>query len=219
MKTPREIYSAYKIMPSLQLHQLRVAAVGKLICGNFTKPINEPDIVLACLFHDMGNILKFKLGQIPEALEPQGLEYWEGVKEDFKKRYGIDEHKATEAIAQEIGLSEAARTYIKAVKFSFADKTRVEGSFEEKICEYADSRVAPYGVVSLEARLEEGRKRSLSHNISGSLASPKNRYDALVEAERGIEKDIFAQTKIKPEDVTDSSVAQLLEELWEYPVA
>ena len=60
MKTPREIYTAYKIMPNLQLHQLRVAAVGKLICDNFNPPaggtVNERGVILARLFSHMGKI-------------------------------------------------------------------------------------------------------------------------------------------------------------------
>ena len=41
-------------MPGLQLHQLRVAAVGKLICEHLKKPVRTKDVVVACLFHDMG---------------------------------------------------------------------------------------------------------------------------------------------------------------------
>ena len=82
MRTPREIYAEFKIMPNLQLHQLRVAAVGKLISEHFTVPVNVRDVVLACLFHDMGNILKFDLTQFPEFREPQGILYWEEVKKE-----------------------------------------------------------------------------------------------------------------------------------------
>src|SRR3989344_8748672 len=105
MKTPREIYSAYKIMPSLQLHQLRVAAVAKLLCEGCTKPINEHDVILACLFHDMGNIIKSELSYFPDFTEPEGVEYWERVKADFVEAYGTDSHTANIAIAKEIGFS------------------------------------------------------------------------------------------------------------------
>src|SRR6185436_9316657 len=104
MKTPREIYAQYKIMPNLQLHQLRVAAVGKLICDNFEEPINNSDVVLACLFHDMGNIVKFKLEVFPDALQPEGLEYWQKQKEDVIQKYGPEQHEVSEKIAKEIGL-------------------------------------------------------------------------------------------------------------------
>lgn len=219
MKTPREIYAAYKTMPPLQLHQLRVAAVGKLICDNSTKKVNERDVILACLFHDMGNILKFKLGQIPEFLEPEGLKYWKSIQSDYRTKYGDDEHIASEIIAREIGLSVNVISCITAIKFSVAETTKAAGTFEQKICEYSDSRVGPHGVVSLTERLEEGRKRYLADGRKSSLASPQDMFDVLARAERDIEKQIFAEAKIKPEDVSDASVAPLIEELWEYPVA
>src|SRR3989338_10487921 len=121
MKTPREIYAAYKIMPALQLHQLRVAAVGKLICDNFNPSsggtVNAHDVILACLFHDMGNILKFNLTYFPEFLEPQGLEFWEAVKAEYKERYGKDQHEASKEIGREIGLSGPVVEIIDAIGF------------------------------------------------------------------------------------------------------
>ncbi len=61
MRKISEIYEEYKIMPNLREHQLRVAAVAAQICDNFNKPLNKKEIITACLLHDMGNIIKFKL--------------------------------------------------------------------------------------------------------------------------------------------------------------
>src|SRR3989344_4139901 len=159
MRTLRQIYTEYKIMPSLQLHQLRVASVAKLICGSFTKPVNEKEVVLACLFHDMGNILKFDLTVFPEFVEPEGLKYWQKVQEEYRAKYGSDQHEASLKIARGLGLSDAVLLCIDSVAFSKAERTFAEGSWEQKICEYADTRVSPSGVLSLRDRLEEGRKR------------------------------------------------------------
>ncbi len=87
MKTPQEIYTAYEIMPSLQLHQLRVAAVAKLICQNFRQSVNERDVILACLFHDMGNTIKFEPKLMPSVYEPEGVEYWLQIKAEYIKKY------------------------------------------------------------------------------------------------------------------------------------
>ena len=218
MRTPREIYAAYKIMPSLQLHQLRVAAVGKLICDNFKKTVNERDVILACLFHDMGNILKFDLIKFPEFAEPEGIEYWESVKAEYRAKYGDDEHRATEAIMKEISLPESVIAHMQNVGFSKVDSVATGSSFEEKILEYGDLRVGPYGILSLEDRIDEGRRRYLGTNKS--VGSPdQNRFDILVKAAKEIERRIFSETKIKPEDINDATVAPLIEELREFPVA
>lgn len=218
MKTPREIYAAYKTMPALQLHQLRVAAVGKLICDNSTKEVNERDVILACLFHDMGNILKFDLTKFPEFTAPQGVEYWEEVKAGYRAKYGEDEHSAMQSIMKELGLPENVRGLMKGVGFSQVDRVAASDSFERKIVQYGDLRVGPRGVLTLQERLDEGRKRYLGTGRSIG-ASDEGRYEVLVAAALEIEKQIFAEAKIRPEDINDASVATLIEELWEYPAA
>lgn len=217
MRTPREIYAAYQIMPSLQLHQLRVAAVAKLLCEGFTKPINGRDVILACLFHDMGNILKFDLSLFPEFTQPQGVAYWESVKAEYTKKYGEDEHAATQAIMTEIGLPESVMHLMEGVGFSKVDHVAASDSFEQKIVQYSDLRVGPHRILSLEERIEEGRKRYLGSGRS--IGAPdEGRYQVLVEAARKIEKEIFAEVTIRPENINDASVAPIVEKLWEYSV-
>ena len=223
MKTAQEIYTEYKIMPSLQLHQLRVASVAKLICSNFTKPVNEKDVILACLFHDMGNIVKFDLGYIPEFLEPEGLAYWQNVQREYKRKYGgADQHAANESIARELGLSEEVISYIAAVSFSKVGEVVKSASFEKKICEYSDSRVGPHGILSLDERLRDGRQRYLKRIDAvqqDGVAAPADTFEALMKLEHELEKQLFAVSDITPEGITDAEVAPLIEELRTYPIA
>ncbi|QQG38236.1 MAG: HD domain-containing protein [Candidatus Kaiserbacteria bacterium] len=218
MKTAEDIYDEYKIMPSLQLHQLRVAAVGKLICESFKEAVDQRTVVSACLFHDMGNILKFDLAVFPEFLEPQGLSYWQSVKADYEKKYGTDQHAATLQIARELGLSDFTITCIDAVAFSKAEKTLAEGSWEEKICEYADTRVGPRGVLPMVERLEEGRKRYLDRQVKTGVNVPQDRFDQLLEVERKMEQQIFSHASVRPEAIIDESIDPMIRELRNYPV-
>ncbi len=218
MRTPREIYAQYKIIPSLQLHQLRVAAVAKLICENFKQPINTREVVLACLFHDMGNIIKFDLATFPEFTKPEGVGYWEGVKTEYRAKYGTDHHAASQTIAREIGLSETVVGYIGLVGFSHALEVLESDSFEKKICEYSDMRVGPHGVLSLEDRIADGRKRYITRKESVS-ADWKDQFERLKGIEEKLEKQVFAETTTVSEDINDTAVAPIIEELWEYEVA
>src|SRR3989344_9124015 len=171
MKTPRQIYAEYKIMPSLALHQLRVAAVGKLICDNFRKPINTRDVVLACLFHDMGNIIKFDLALFPDFLESLGIEYWQEVKEEFIAKYGQNEHVATRALVREIGVPASVIAIIEGVGFSKMKGILAQDShYELKIVEYGDCRVSPRGVVPIRQRFQEGSKRYTHRHPSSADA-------------------------------------------------
>lgn len=217
VKTPREIYAAYNIMPSLQLHQLRVAAVAQLICDNFKKSLNERDIIRACLFHDMGNIIKSDLPLFPELSEPEGLAYWERVKNKFKEKYGTSEHVARDEIANEVGLSPRVFQLFQGAGFSRLNGVVRSDSFELKVFQYADMRVGPRGILSMGERIAEGRARYLGrkkphfdHAID---------YEKLLHLGRELEQQIFAEATIKPTEINDTSVAPIVEKMWEYEVA
>ena len=211
MGTAREIYGEYKIMPGLQLHQLRVAAVGKLICEHLKKPVRTKDVVVACLFHDMGNILKFDLVAFPAFTAPEGAAYWELVKAEYREKYGTEQHSATEKIARELKLPQTVLEILGATGFSRIAEVAASGSMETKIVQYADMRVGPFGILPFKERLDD---------LSRRYAAKKDRlYE---EAERGcydIQQQIFAVADITPEDITDAAVAPLIEELWEYALA
>ena len=161
MKTAQEIYTEYKIMPSLQLHQLRVASVARLVCDNLKIPIDADNVILACLFHDMGNIIKSDIAYFPEFTKPEGTEYWERMKTEFVETYGTDHHIATASIAKKIGLPARAIELIDGIGYSKMSAIVSSSDLEQKIAEYADTRVGPQGVLSLKKRLAEGRARYL----------------------------------------------------------
>lgn len=219
MRTPRELYKQFRIMPSLQLHQLRVAAVAKLICDNATAPVDTNDILLECLFHDMGNIVKSDLRYFPDFVEPEGVEYWETVKQDFFKKYGTEQHEANAAIAREIGLSEHIIEMMDNTGFSKILDIVGSESRELKICQYADSRVGPRGILSLDGRLAEGRERYVAGRKGRQYYDTDEGFEKLSNAAHELEQQVFALTSIRPEEITDETAAGVLEELWEYPVA
>ena len=119
MKKILGIYNEYKIMPNLQMHQLRVASVASLLCDSIGG-LDKESVITACLFHDMGNIVKFYLPYFPQLLEPEGLAYWQNIKDEYIKKYGSDEHKVTEIIAREIKMPEKAYSYLSGIGFSKA---------------------------------------------------------------------------------------------------
>jgi hypothetical protein len=211
----QKIYDEYKTMPQLQLHMLRVAGVAKIICDNFQKEIEKESVITAALLHDMGNIIKFNLNRFPEYLEPKGLKYWEEVKGDYIKKYGQDEHLASEKIAQEIGVSEIVQEIIKAYGFKNAQKTLNYTGFERKITPYSDMRVGVNGIQSMDTRIDAGVKRYSKGRKKGlnkiTLLDLKNTW-------RKIEKQIFSHTKISPKNITDKGVAHLLPKLREFEI-
>lgn len=210
-----EIYERYKIPSNLQEHHLRVTAVAQQICDNLTVPVDANTVVRACLIHDMGNIIKFEFDYPDEFYAPQGRDYWRGVQQEYFQKYGHDEHKASLTIAKELGMSEKVLDCIEAVDFKKSLQNVTRGDFEPKICDYADLRVAPYGVVSLKKRLDDGAKRY------------KNRPERwLGESERGKlvascfeeERQVFTVCKIRPQDINDQFVAPIIKRLRTYKI-
>ena len=224
MKQADEWYREFRIMPPLGEHQRRVAAVACAVI-DATGPgtpagddlhRNRTEIVSACLLHDMGNILKFDLTYFPEFLEPEGFEYWASVQADFAAEYGRDEHAAALAIARKIGVSERTLGYIDAVGFRNAESTLGSGDPGKMLCCYADMRVAPFGIVTLGERFDEGTKRYAGR--SRRDADPE--YAARqVAAIREMESRIFADASIGPDDITDASCKKYFSSLGSFMVA
>jgi len=147
-KTISDIYAEYKIMRGLQDHMLRVAAVASMICDNFDEPLPKEKIILACLLHDMGNIIKSDLSYFPDFLQPEGLEYWQGVQNEYFEKYGRDEHEATIKIIKELNLAVDIIPAVNGFKFSLLCDHCQGNNFVNKILNYVDNRVDPHGVVS-----------------------------------------------------------------------
>ncbi len=201
--TIQAVYDHYQLMPNLQLHQYRVAGVAKLVCDSLSESVDTDNVIKACLLHDMGNILKFDLSAFPQFLEPQGLEYWQKVKADFSQKYGNDEHEATFVIAAELGVSERVFELIGAVGFDEIRADFESGDLGKMICEYADCRVAPLGVVSIEERLNDLEQRYASHYPSPEHTAKRREFQELAKQ---MEKKIFEQTSLKPNDITEQTI-------------
>jgi hypothetical protein len=202
-------------MPQLVAHQLRVAAVAYAITQEFFESLHDEELISACLLHDMGNILKFDLSLFPEYLTPQGRDYWEGVKEEYRVKYGSDEHAATLAIAREIGVSERTLSYIDAVGFWGVVENEKSDSFEKKIAAYADMRVAPYGITTLVERMDDANRRYATRwNEMGHESKVAASHAML----RSIEKQIFARASNTPDDITAEACEKYIPMLKKYHI-
>jgi hypothetical protein len=196
------------------MHQLRVAAVAKQICESLNIEIDKEVIIKTCLVHDMGNIIKSNLPVFPDFLEPEGLEYWEAVKKGYISKYGNNEHEATVKILQELNLPTNIVEFANHNRFSLLCDHAYGKDLALKIIHYSDMRVCPHGVISYEERMNEAGKRYKNHPQSIEEIERLK----LVECGRDIEKQIFAHSNIKPEDITDESVAEMIEELKSFEI-
>lgn len=154
-----EIYQKYDIMPTLQDHQYRVAAVGKILCERSSENLPMPEIISACLLHDMGNLIKFNLDKIPEGLDIGNVSYWKQVQNTMKEKYGDDEHQATYTIAKEIGVSPLTLEIVKYIGTRNAGTMLEQKNIPVLLATYSDFRVTPTEITSLNQRIEDLLKR------------------------------------------------------------
>lgn len=199
------------------MHQLRVATVGIMLCRALPRA-DEQTVVLVALFHDMGNIIKSDLTMFPEFLEPQGIGYWQGVKDEFIRTYGPKTGDATRKILEEMGMPSAIVDLVSHLSFSEIPQTVTEGPLEKQIAKYADMRVGPYGIVPLKDRLDDLRARYSPRWERGEEAARAESFarnsDFLIQ----LEEKLFAEISLRPEDVNDTAAAPIIEELKQYPV-
>ncbi len=220
MRTAAEIYEAYRIPPWLQEHQYRVAAVGALIAR--AAGIDESAVILTGLFHDMGNILKIDLSperKLSDLVDSADVPQWKAVQNEYRAKYGDDEHRASMAIAVEIGLSDDVRGMIDNMRFVKTEWILREGSMEMKIIKYADLRVAPHGILSLDGRLAEARERYRGKAFDkGETYTPES-LAATEEMCRELEHGVLAAAGIPADSLNDTTAAPVIEELKKYAIS
>ena len=168
------------------------------------------DLIVACLLHDMGNIIKFNFDVMPP---PDGRkDYWKKVQSDFKEKFGLDELAAAEKIMEELGVLSRTHGILEHTSFPYGDKLLESGSMLQKIAGCADQRVSPGGIVSMTERFEYMHKRYAERgSVYGDLNDPKIR--ALTDAIFEVERQLFEGLAIRPEDINDASVAPIIESL------
>jgi len=212
MKKITDIYTLYNIMPNLQLHQLRVAAVASQICDSLDVDVDKEKIITTCLLHDMGNIIKADFSRFPDFLEPEGVEYWKEVKDHFVRTYGNKEDLATLAIMKELGVLQDLQDYAHKLDFAHVCKTKQGEDLTLKVIKYSDLRVGPYGVLSYEDRMNDVKER-----YSGRAHLYQDREE-LILCGKELESQVFSHSNIKPEDISDESVASQIEILKNFEI-
>jgi hypothetical protein len=214
MRKITDIYKEYKIINNLQEHQFRVTGVAMQICESFDLEIDKESIIKACLVHDLGNIIKFRLNYFPEFLEPEGLEYWQSVQNEFIQKYGDNEHEGTLKILAELGVSPKITRIVSVVGYPYIKEVLESDDLNKKIITYSDFRVSPHGVVSIAERAEDGRKRYEGFKNDVTPDERERRFQYIV----ALQSQIFSHLKIKPEDITDDSITKNIEKLKNFEI-
>jgi hypothetical protein len=151
-----DIYTTYSIPENLQMHMLRVASIGSIICEDLRSKVSiDTDLVVkTLLLHDIGNIIKYDFSR-SHLLSPADFARIEEIKatqREFVKKYGESVDLATEKIITEVASDKRVLQLFLESKGEYAEEIIKDDVYDRKICYYCDMRVGPFGVVSIEQR-------------------------------------------------------------------
>lgn len=213
-----DVYRTHEVPPNVQRHMLRVAAVAEqILTGWRGARVDRGRLLTVLLVHDLGNIVKCDYDGLPHMLEEEQprVEHWRAVQARHRARFGSDDHLATVTLARELGLDAAALDLLERMAFERNDETLAGSDPEAKIAAYADQRVGPRGVVSLAARFAEIKER---YRGAAGAYMHTPRADFLIGCAHRIEEQVLASCALAPGDVTDASIAPIVESLRGFPV-
>jgi hypothetical protein len=206
-----QIYSRFSVPQSLQMHMMRVASVGGIICDNWRGPkINRDLIVSTLLIHDLANIVKFDFkASNKAALAPKdfdGTRQWKQVQAETIKRYGPDDHIATLRMAAEIGAPVEMINLLNEMGKSEdgIHNPAGSGNWALEICLVSDMRVALNGIVPMLIRLDELVKRY--HGTPKGL-----KFIELAKIAPPVEIEVMRNTSIDASDINDKSAKRYIE--------
>lgn len=221
MLAVREVYEKYQVPPWLQMHQVRVAAVGKMAADACIVPMDTDLVVRTCLVHDIGAIVKFDFSHyrthaaLQDLCPPDQVSHWAAVQEKMWRRYGTREHAATMAIMDELGITDVQEVF-EMMGIQRASELLESGLRETHIALYSDLRVGPHGIVTIRERIEDISKRYAEYWEQEGRMEESKHY---LESSLKLEVEIFKNASCAPEDITDEAAAPLIAELWDYAIA
>jgi hypothetical protein len=158
----KEVYEKYQTPLNLQEHMLAVAR-----CAAFFKEhwqgvaIDWPTVILSCLLHDLGNIVKFDLSGSTDLFGSGGADFnhLKEVQSAFIEKYGTDDHLATKKILAELHLNGQVITAVQNKSFGNSVAVAQGTDWYTKILAYADLRVTPHGIGTLDDRVADIKAR------------------------------------------------------------
>lgn len=218
MRTIQDIYTEYKIPPPLVHHLFRVAAFSLYVADHMQTDISfdRKFITSACLFHDIGNIIKFDFrpGRLLEISDAEAHK-WLTVQQDFIKKYGNNENKAVNTIVAEVGLDQKVQTLLRQTGIEKIRYALLSDDWNAKLTRIGDERISPQGVVTVKQRYADilSRYAGRKHHLANKEENAERISLALK-----LEEQIQQKCTIDLQKITDTDIEPYIETLHDYEI-
>lgn len=188
-----EIYQHFRVPTNLKEHMFRVFGIVCVFELNWNGEKQDWNLLKKlALLHDLGNIVKFNLRSDELSLKE--------VQKTMIDKYGSDDHEATGKMIKELGFSDEAVETVAAKSFGNSISIANSSNFLLKILYYADMRVLPNGIGTLEERLIDVKNRMPKY-------SSRSDFEDLLNASRDIEKQLQERTTQKLSTIDERMIA------------
>jgi hypothetical protein len=199
-----EIYQRFSVPQNLAEHMFRVFGVVSIISKNWTGDSLDWSLLKKLtLLHDLGNIVKFNLTGDELSLKD--------TQKMMIDKYGADDHEATGKMIKELGFDDVSVDIIQSKSFGNSVAIAKSSNYLLKILYYADMRVLPTGVGTLEERLSDVRNRMPKY-------TSRPDFEDLINASREIEKQIQEKIGILLSSINNESITSFISEASNYDI-
>jgi hypothetical protein len=201
LKSIKFLYRKYHLPVHVIGHILKVTGLTLYLTKKLNAKginVNERLVRDAALLHDLIKVCDFK------SYDPKGfigkvtssdLAKWQQLRATYG---GLGHERGMSVILENMGQSKIAEV-VRKHRYDSLLSPDAPRTWEEKIVYYSDKRVMHDRVVSLNDRLEDGRRR-----YQGSLPlDDSNIHQALTK----LENEICSTAGINPDDICDRVIA------------
>lgn len=199
-----QVYKNYQTPQSLQTHMLRVASFAKILLNNWTgATLDKNAIIKACAIHDIAKPMAFDLAkQAKFGMAERDIEKLRLLQIELKTKYGEQEHRATIGICKTVGCDKNTVKFVDNLEWKYIPRLLHEKDIASLIPIYSDMRIGPKGILPLNVRLEELKKR-----VNG------DDYEDNVKNGNATEKEIIKNVSIDVNSILDEQLNQNFENL------
>lgn len=200
----------YKILPNLKDHLLDVASLTALICRNYKEelPVSYDDAIKAAILHDIGNMAKSDPDTLGSYLDvnEHDLELWKDRLKAFKDKYGYNDHEVTQRLLRELKVPSNISQAIQNKSFGNIIANASSDDLLVKLISYADLRINPNGIVSVQERLEYIKNRYPKY-------SEREDFDQMCQAALDLELEVQKSTNVDLQSITSEQLKTLAKSL------
>jgi HD domain-containing protein len=184
-----QVYKIYQVPESLQKHMLRVASLASILLENWIgKRVDKVDIIRACSLHDIAKPITFDLAKQAEyGMSEDQVERLKHLQSQLKARYGAQEHNATIGICKDVGCNPNTIKFVDNLEWKYIPRWLMAKDIESLIPIYCDMRIGPKGILTLQERLDDMKKR---RDVDDYEQNIENGKAVEIEIKKSVDIDI-----------------------------